>query len=72
MRTVSFFPSAARKSSARVACWPLLIQSICPCFVAGQAAGTAAALCVKGNVSPRNLPYPELRNALWKAKVFHG
>ena len=45
---------------------------ICPCFVTGQAAGTAAALCAKGNVSPRNLPYPELRKALGNAKVFLG
>ena len=45
---------------------------ICPCFVTGQAAGTAAALCAKGNVSPRSLPYSELRTALGNAKVFLG
>ena len=45
---------------------------ICPCFVTGQAAGTAAALCAKGNVSPRSLPYSELRSALGNAKVFLG
>ncbi len=45
---------------------------ICPCFVTGQAAGTAAALCAKGNVSPRSLPYSELRAALGNAKVFLG
>lgn len=43
---------------------------ICPCFVTGEAAGTAAALCAKKGISPRNLPYGELRNALERAKVF--
>ena len=45
---------------------------ICPCFVTGQAAGTAAALCAKGNVSPRSLPYSELRTALGNARAFLG
>ena len=35
-------------------------------------AGTAAALCAKGNVSPRSLPYSELRTALGNGKVFLG
>ena len=39
---------------------------------AGPAAGTAAALCAKGNVSPRSLPYSELRTALGNGKVFLG
>ena len=42
---------------------------ICPCFVTGQAAGTAAALCAKNGLSPRNLPYAKLRSALEKAQV---
>ena len=45
---------------------------ICPCFVTGEAAGTAAALCAKKGITPRNLPYPELRQALSKANVFLG
>ncbi len=45
---------------------------ICPCFVTGQAAGTAAALCAKRGISPRSLPYSVLRNALEKANVFLG
>ncbi len=43
---------------------------ICPCFVTGEAAGTAAALCAKKGISPRNLPYGEIRKALESAKVF--
>ena len=31
-----------------------------------------AVLCAKGNVSPRSLPYSELRTALGNAKVFLG
>ena len=45
---------------------------ICPCFVTGEAAGTAAALCVKRGVSPRQLPYAELRAALEKANACLG
>jgi len=45
---------------------------ICPCFVTGQAAGTAAALCAKRGISPRSLPYSVLRNALENANVFLG
>ncbi|MBO5940572.1 MAG: FAD-dependent oxidoreductase, partial [Kiritimatiellae bacterium] len=45
---------------------------ICPCFVTGEAAGTAAALCAKKGLSPRNLPYSELRQALENANVFLG
>ena len=40
---------------------------ICPCFVSGQAAGTAAALAVRKGVTPRNLPYGELRRELLKS-----
>ena len=42
---------------------------ICPCFVTGEAAGTAAALCAAKGLSPRNLPYADLRAALEKANV---
>ena len=45
---------------------------ICPCFVTGQAAGTAAALCAKKGIVPRNLPYASLRIALEKANAFLG
>jgi hypothetical protein len=45
---------------------------ICPCFVTGEAAGTAAALCARKGVSPRNLPYSDLRSALSSAGVFLG
>ena len=45
---------------------------ICPCFVTGEAAGTAAALCAKKGLSPRQLPYAELHAALEKANVFLG
>ena len=44
----------------------------CPCFVTGEAAGTAAALCAKKGLSPRRLPYSDLRSALEKGKVFLG
>ena len=37
---------------------------ICPCFVTGQAAGTAAALCVKTGKTPRTLDCGLLRKAL--------
>ena len=45
---------------------------ICPCFVSGQAAGTAAALAVRENVTPRQLNVGSLRSALQKADVFLG
>ena len=45
---------------------------ICPCFVTGEAAGTAAALCAKKGIAPRNLPYSELQSALKKANVVLG
>ena len=45
---------------------------ICPCFVTGEAAGTAAALCAKGGVTPRNLQYSTLRSALEKAGACLG
>ena len=45
---------------------------ICPCFVTGQAAGTAAALAAQAGVTPRALPYSTLRNALEKGGVYLG
>ena len=45
---------------------------ICPCFVSGQAAGTAAALSVKMGVTPRNLPYCELKKKLIKSGCYLG
>ncbi|MEM4141060.1 MAG: FAD-dependent oxidoreductase [Nitrososphaeria archaeon] len=40
-----------------------------PCFVTGQAAGTAAALSVKNNISPKKLDYKELQKTLISQKV---
>ena len=45
---------------------------ICPCFVSGQAAGTAAALAAAKGVSPRDVPYAALRTALDKANCYLG
>jgi hypothetical protein len=35
-----------------------------PCFAMGQAAGTAAALALETNVSPRKIDVPLLRDSL--------
>lgn len=43
-----------------------------PCFGIGQAAGTAAALCVKESVAPENLPVNTLQNTLQSQGVFIG
>ena len=45
---------------------------ICPCFVSGQAAGTAAALAARKGVTPRNLAYADLRRELERQKVWLG
>ena len=45
---------------------------ICPCFVSGQAAGTAAALAVRDSVSPRQLDVSRVQAVLRKANVFIG
>jgi glycine/D-amino acid oxidase-like deaminating enzyme len=42
------------------------------CFVMGQAAGTAAALALQGDIAPRDLPYLELRASLERDGVFLG
>ena len=39
------------------------------CMVTGEAAGTAAALCAKQKIQPRNLPFDKLRNVLVKQGV---
>ena len=44
-------------------------NTIC-CMGQGQAAGTAAALCVAKNYGTRELPYSELRNVLTKNNVY--
>ena len=41
-----------------------------PCFVTGQAAGAAAALAAKKGVTPRTLPYADLREELLRQKVY--
>ena len=40
------------------------IRPTVQCMITGEAAGTAAAMCVKQNVKPRNLNTDELRKAL--------
>ena len=45
---------------------------ICPCFVTGEAAGVAAALCAKSGVTPRALSPATLQAALQRADVCLG
>ena len=49
-----------------------VFRLICPCFVTGQAAGTAAALAAKKGITPRNLHYVELKRELVKAGCYLG
>jgi len=42
------------------------------CFKTGQAAGTAASLCVKGNAGPRDISIAELQRILQADGVFLG
>ena len=44
-------------------------NTVC-CMGQGQAAGTAAALCVKGNCGTRELPYATLRESLKEGGVY--
>jgi hypothetical protein len=44
-------------------------NTVC-CMAQGQASGTAAALCALKGYNSRELPYPTLRNALEKGKVY--
>ncbi len=43
---------------------------ICPCFVTGQAAGTAAALSAMKNLSPRTLAYSDLSRELKRQNAY--
>ena len=43
---------------------------ICPCFVTGEAAGTAAALAAKAGIRPRDLDITALQKALRAHNVF--
>jgi hypothetical protein len=43
-----------------------------PCFVMGQAAGTAADLALKSGVSPRRLDVPLLQRALERDGAYLG
>ena len=43
---------------------------ICPCFVTGEAAGTAAALAAKAGIRPRDLDVTALQKALRAHNVF--
>jgi glycine/D-amino acid oxidase-like deaminating enzyme len=43
-----------------------------PCFVMGQAGGTAAGMAVKSKVTPRAVPIDELQSALRAAGVYLG
>ena len=45
---------------------------ICPCFITGQAAGTAAALSAQKGVPPRKLDVERLQSRLRAANVFLG
>ncbi len=42
------------------------------CFKTGQAAGTAASMCLKGNTGPRDISIPELQRILRQDGVFLG
>ena len=42
------------------------------CMLMGQAAGTAAALAARQGISPRELDYAQLREALLKDGAFLG
>jgi hypothetical protein len=42
------------------------------CFVMGQAAGTAAAMAMRGDIAPRDVPYLELKVGLERDGVFLG
>ena len=47
-----------------------IFRLICPCFVTGQAAGTAAALAARRGCTPRELPVAELQAQLRKDGVY--
>lgn len=45
------------------------LREIHVCWVTGEAAGVAAAMAVRGGCQPREVPIPELQQALREAKV---
>ena len=49
-----------------------IYRLICPCFVTGEAAGTAAALAAAKGISPRRLDVGELQRKLAAGKVWLG
>ncbi len=49
-----------------------VFRLICPCFVTGQAAGTAAALAARKGCTPRALPVHELQEQLRKDGMYLG
>jgi hypothetical protein len=49
-----------------------IFRLICPCFVTGQAAGTAAALAALKGCTPRALPVHELQEQLRKDGMYLG
>lgn len=48
------------------------IRVMPPAMAIGQAAGVAAALCLKGGAAPASLDYADLRSALLEQKVYLG
>ena len=48
------------------------MSKVFPVRIPRYAAGTAAALCAKKGVSPRALPYAELRRELLRRNVYLG
>jgi hypothetical protein len=40
------------------------LKKVTACFVTGQAAGTAAAICARGNTIPRNISIQDLQETL--------
>ena len=53
-----------------VAMGPWAIMPVC--YKTGQAAGTAASICVKQNKKPREIDVRELQNQLRKDGIFLG
>lgn len=48
------------------------LRLIVPCLATGQAAGVAAALAVRGDVAPRDVPIADLRDSLARQDVYLG
>jgi FAD dependent oxidoreductase len=45
------------------------VRSMAQCMAMGQAAGTAAALCIRNNATPHTLSVPELQHELRRARA---